>query len=50
MFISAILAIIPSLFAKDTMVPFVPFLALATLITYLGKEWLLELLKVLMYG
>ena len=50
MFISAILAIIPSIFAKDTMVPFVPFLAMATLITYLNKEWLLSTLEALMYG
>ncbi len=50
MFLAAILAIIPSLMAKDTMVPFVPFLSLATLITYLNKEWLLSLLKAIMYG
>jgi len=50
MFISALLAILPSLFAKDTKVPFVPFLALATLIAYLNKEYLLHLLQVLMYG
>jgi len=50
MFISAILALFPSIFAKDTMVPFVPFLALATLITYLNKEWLIYQLKVIMYG
>ena len=50
MFISAIIAIIPSLLAKDTMVPFVPFLALATLITYLNQDLLLNLLEVLMYG
>ena len=50
MFISAILAIIPSLFAKDTMVPFVPFLALATFITYLNKELLLNFLERIMYG
>ena len=50
MFISAIIAIIPSLLAKDTMVPFVPFLALATLITYLNQELLLNLLQALMYG
>ena len=50
MFIAALLAIIPSLFAKDTMVPFVPFLALATLITYLNKEGLLSFLEVLIYG
>ncbi len=35
LFLSAILAIIPSLMAKDTMVPFVPFLAMATFIVYI---------------
>ena len=50
MFLSAILAIIPSLLAKDTMVPFVPFLALATLITYLTRDTLLHLLEVILYG
>ena len=50
MFIAALLAIIPSLMAKDTMVPFVPFLTLATFITYLNKEWLLETLRAIMYG
>jgi len=50
MFIAALLAILPSLFAKDTMVPFVPFLSLATFITYINKEVLLNYLEVLMYG
>ena len=50
MFLAAILAIIPSLLAKDTMVPFVPFLALATLISYLNKESLLNLLEGIIYG
>jgi len=50
MFLSAILAILPSVLAKDTMVPFVPFLALATLITYLNLEFLTSLLKTIMYG
>jgi leader peptidase (prepilin peptidase)/N-methyltransferase len=50
MFISALIAIIPSILAKDTIIPFVPFLAIATLITYLNKEWLLSILKDLMYG
>jgi len=50
MFLSAILALLPSLLAKDTMVPFVPFLALATFITYINKEWLLHILKAIMYG
>jgi len=49
MFIAAILALLPSIFAKDTIVPFVPFLALATFITYIYQEWLETLLKVLMY-
>lgn len=50
MFLAAILAIIPSLLAKDTMVPFVPFLALATLISYLNEENLLNLLESIIYG
>ena len=50
MFISAILAIIPSIFAKDTMVPYVPFLTLATLITYLNEDMLLLKLEEIMYG
>jgi leader peptidase (prepilin peptidase)/N-methyltransferase len=50
MFIAALIAILPSLMAKDTMVPFVPFLSLATLITYLNKELLLNFLEVLLYG
>ncbi len=50
LFISALLALIPSLLAKDTMVPFVPFLAVATLIVYLNKEYLLHFLEVLMYA
>jgi len=50
MFIAALLAIVPSLFAKDTMVPFVPFLALGNLITYLNKDLLLSLLEGLIYA
>jgi len=50
LFLSAILAIIPSLFAKDTMVPFVPFLALATLIIYLFDTQAHTLLNWIMYG
>ncbi len=41
---------VPSLLAKDTMIPFVPFLSLGTLITYLYKEELLRFLEVLLYG
>ncbi len=50
LFLSAILAIVPSLFAKDTMVPFVPFLAIATLIIYLFDAQASEFLHWIMYG
>lgn len=50
LFLSAILAILPSLFAKDTMVPFVPFLALATLIIYLFDTQANALLSWIIYG
>ena len=50
LFLSAILAILPSLFAKDTMVPFVPFLALATLIIYLFDTQSMAFLNWIMYG
>lgn len=50
LFLSAVIAIIPSLLAKDTMVPFVPFLALATLIVYLFDIQTLEFLDWIIYG
>jgi len=50
LFLSAILAIVPSLLAKDTMVPFVPFLALATFIVYLFDSQTGVLLDWIMYG
>lgn len=50
LFLSAILAIVPSLFAKDTMVPFVPFLAMATLIIYLFDNQALRFLDWILYG
>lgn len=50
LFLSAILAIVPSLLAKDTMVPFVPFLALATFIVYLFDGQTGALLDWIMYG
>jgi len=50
LFLSAILAILPSLFAKDTMVPFVPFLAMATLITYLFDTQAMALVEWIIYG
>jgi leader peptidase (prepilin peptidase)/N-methyltransferase len=50
LFLSAILAIVPSLTARDTMVPFVPFLALATFIIYLFDTQSIALLNWIMYG
>jgi len=50
LFLSAILAILPSLFAKDTMVPFVPFLAMATLIIYLFDTEAMRLVEWIIYG
>jgi leader peptidase (prepilin peptidase) / N-methyltransferase len=50
LFLAALLAIIPSLTAKDTMVPFVPFLALATLIVYLFDTKALQLLGHILHG
>jgi len=50
LFLSALLAIVPSLMAKDTMVPFVPFLALATLIVYLFDSQALKMLQWILYG
>ncbi len=50
LFLSALLAMIPSLLAKDTMVPFVPFLALATFIVYLFDTETGMILNWIMYG
>ncbi|MEA3491913.1 MAG: prepilin peptidase [Campylobacterota bacterium] len=50
LFLSALLAMIPSLLAKDTMVPFVPFLALATFIVYLFDAETGMILNWIMYG
>jgi len=50
LFLSALLAIAPSLLAKDTMVPFVPFLALATFIVYIFDEQAGMLLNWIIYG
>jgi leader peptidase (prepilin peptidase)/N-methyltransferase len=49
-FLSAILAIIPALIYRERGVPFVPFLALATLIVYLYDTQALELLERIIYG
>jgi len=50
LFLSAILAMIPSLLAKDRAVPFVPFLAIATLIVYLLETQFATLAEWMMYG
>jgi leader peptidase (prepilin peptidase)/N-methyltransferase len=54
LFLSAILAIIPSLIAtytrEDKAVPFVPFLAIATFIVYIADEQFILLGQWLMYG
>jgi leader peptidase (prepilin peptidase)/N-methyltransferase len=50
LFLSAILAIIPSLVNRETGVPFVPFLALATFIVYLYDTQTTQLLETLIYG
>jgi leader peptidase (prepilin peptidase)/N-methyltransferase len=49
LFLSAILAIIPSLISKDKMVPFVPFLAIATFIVYIGDKWFYKLGEWIIY-
>jgi len=50
LFLSAVLAIVPSLLNRETGVPFVPFLALATLIVYLYDTQTCQLLERLIYG
>ena len=50
LFLSAILAIVPSLIAKDKMVPFVPFLVIATLIVYLLDKQVASLVEWIIYG
>ncbi len=49
-FLSAILAMIPSLLNRETGVPFVPFLAMATLIVYLYDSQAGHLVEYLIYG
>ena len=49
-FLSAILAIIPAMIYRDKGVPFVPFLALATLIIYLYDSQATQLLEKIIYG
>ncbi len=50
LFLSAILAVIPSLINKESGVPFVPFLALATFIVYLYDTQTAQLLQRVIYG
>jgi len=50
LFLSALLAVIPSLINRETGVPFVPFLALATFIVYLYDTQTTQLLEKLIYG
>ena len=50
LFLSAILAIVPSLMAKDRAVPFVPFLAIATFIVYIFDTEVSALVDFILYG
>jgi len=49
LFLSAILAMVPSLLAKDKAVPFVPFLAMATFIVYMFDTQTNQLVKFILY-
>jgi leader peptidase (prepilin peptidase)/N-methyltransferase len=49
-FLSAILAMIPSLLNRENGVPFVPFLAMATFIVYIYDTQTLELVERIIYG
>ncbi len=50
LFIAAILAIIPSLMAKDNAVPFVPFLAMGTFIVYIFDTQVDTIVEFIIYG
>ena len=50
LFLSALLAMMPALIWRDKGVPFVPFLALATLIAYLYDTQAIQLLETIIYG
>jgi leader peptidase (prepilin peptidase)/N-methyltransferase len=50
LFLSALLALIPSLINRETGVPFVPFLALATFIVYLYNAQATQFLEAIIYG
>ncbi len=50
LFIAAILAMLPSLLAKDRAVPFVPFLAMGTFIVYIFDTQVDALIELIIYG
>ena len=50
LFLSAILAIVPSLMVKDRAIPFVPFLAMATFIVYIFDTQVSTLVDFIIYG
>lgn len=50
LFIAAIVALIPSLLAKDTQVPFVPFLIIGTFIAYMFDEQVQSIVTLIIYG
>ena len=50
LFIAALLALLPSLIAKDKTVPFVPFLAMGTFIVYIFDKEVHTLVELIIYG
>ncbi len=50
LFIAALVAIIPSLLAKDTQVPFVPFLIIGTFIAYMFDTQVQAIVNFIIYG
>jgi len=50
LFIAAIVALIPSLLAKNTQVPFVPFLIIGTFISYIFDTQVQSIVDLIIYG
>lgn len=50
LFIAAIVALVPSLLAKDTQIPFVPFLIIGTFITYMFDTQVQTIVDFVIYG